>query len=467
MNKSVTLGAIHQDMKNSSAEIKKEGLILLKLGSPIIATQLLNVGLNVTDTIMAGNLSALDLAGVAIGNAIYMPVAVFSMATLIAINPIVSQLLGARKFDEIGKNARQLFWLILMLAVLCFAIVRNLDLIMKLIGVTPDIIPVATGYLKAVSWGILPMLVYFGARYFSEGLSVTRPAMFIAAGALILNIGANYVFIYGKLGLPQFGARGAGYATSLVNLAAAIAFVWWMSTFKPFKRFHIFRHTKGPEWKYIKEFITVGVPNGLSSAMEVLLFAAVSLLMGTLSVTTAAAHQVAINVASIMFMIPFGLSIAISQRVGFSIGRGSMSLARYRGYVGIAICGIIMLCSALFLFLVPEFIIGLYTSDAEVIAIAVSLLGMAAIFQISDGLQVGAFGALRGLKDTRAPMLVNFLSYWIIGFPAGYVLGLVLGFGPTGLWMGLIAGLSVAAVLHNYRFHKLTKVRQENVNFRS
>src|SRR6056297_3377538 len=176
-------------MRHSQNDIKKEGKKLLQIGSPIIATQLISMGLNFTDTVMAGNLSALDLAAVAIGNAIFMPIAIFCMATLIAINPVVSQFLGARKFDEIGKSARQLLWLILLLSIPAFFLLRNMDIIMYWIDVTPEIVPIADGYLKAISWGTLPLMVYAGIRYFSEGLSVTKPAMYIAIGALILNIG--------------------------------------------------------------------------------------------------------------------------------------------------------------------------------------------------------------------------------------------------------------------------------------
>jgi len=444
-------------MRHSQNDIKKEGKKLLQIGSPIIATQLISMGLNFTDTVMAGNLSALDLAAVAIGNAIFMPVAIFCMATLIAINPVVSQFLGARKFDEIGKSARQLLWLILLLSIPAFFLLRNMDIIMYWIEVTPEIVPIADGYLKAISWGTLPLMVYAGIRYFSEGLSVTKPAMYIAIGALILNIGANYVLMYGKLGFPQLGAVGTGYATSIVCLFEAIVFVAFTASFKPFKRFNIFSRTKGPEWKYIRELMRIGFPNGISTSMEILLFATVSLLMGSLSVKAAAAHQIAINVASAMFMIPFGLSMAISQRVGFSIGQGSVDKARFRGFIGIAMCAGFMTLTAMLLFLVPDLIIRIYTQDPEVATLAVSLLFMAAIFQISDGLQVGGFGALRGLKDTRIPMVVNFISYWLIGFPVGYYLGIIKNVGPEGLWIGLICGLTVAAVLHNYRFNKLTK----------
>ncbi len=445
-------------MPDTSQQIKKESSVLLKIGGPIIATQLMRMGLNFTDTVMAGNLSALDLAAVAIGNAVYLPFAIFCMATLIAINPIVSEHLGARRFDEIGKSARQMFWLVLLLTIPTFFITRNLDIVMELSGVQPEIIPISAEYLQALSWGLLPLFAYAGVRYFSEGLSVSRPAMYIAAISLILNVGANYIFMYGAFGVPAMGAVGAGYATSLINLFAAIAFIGFMMRFKPFKRFNIFGKTKGPDPTVFKEFLKIGAPNGVSSTMEVLLFASVSVLMGTLSVEASASHQIAINVAATLFMIPFGLSMAITQRVGFSIGQGSIEKARFRGFVGIVICTFIMTCTAIMLFTIPELIISIYTDDPVVSAMSISLLFMAGLFQISDGLQVGGFGALRGLKDTKVPMFVNFIAYWVIGFPVGYYLGIISDFGPEGLWIGLISGLSIAAILHNLRFHKLTRI---------
>lgn len=192
---------------------------------------------------------------------------------------------------------------------------------MNLVGVTSEIVPIATDYLKAISWGLLPLFSYAGVRYFSEGLSVTKPAMYIAAISLVLNVGANYIFMYGGLGITGMGAVGAGYATSLINLFAAIIFIGFMMRFKPFKRFDIFARTKGPDPKIFSEFLRVGIPNGASTAMEILLFASVSVLMGTLSVEASASHQIAINVAATLFMIPFGLSMAITQRVGFSIDK--------------------------------------------------------------------------------------------------------------------------------------------------
>ncbi len=437
--------------------VKKEVSALGKIGGPVVGTQLLGMGLNVTDTIMAGQLSAADLAGVAVGNALYLPIFMFGIGTLVAINPVVSHHLGGKRFDEIGKSARQMLWVVALIALPSFFLVRWLPELMPIVRVAPEIIPFATNYMLAASWGIPAYFLFSGFRYFSEGLAYTRPAMLVALGMLIVNIPADYVFMYGAFGLPQLGAEGTGYATSLVQWAGGLSMLIFTAKFKTYRRFKIFVRTKGPDWDRIAELLKIGIPNALSTTMEVLLFAAVSVLMGTLSVQASAAHQVAINIAATVFMIPLGLSLAVSQRVGISIGKGLIQEARFRGFMGTAVCTVVTTITALLLFSFPETIVSIYTQDLEVSNLAVSLVFFAAVFQLSDGLQVGAFGALRGLKDTRMPMVFNLISYWFIGFSVGYYLSFIGGYGPEGLWMGLIAGLTTAAMLHNTRFHLLTR----------
>ncbi|MEC8141258.1 MAG: MATE family efflux transporter [Bacteroidota bacterium] len=439
------------------SSVQKEVSALGKIGGPIVGTQLLGMGLNVTDTIMAGQLSAADLAGVAVGNALYLPVFMFGIGTLVAINPVVSHHLGGKRFDEIGKSARQMLWVVALIALPSFFLVRWLPELMPIVRVDTEIIPLATNYMLAASWGIPAYFLFSGFRYFSEGLAYTRPAMLVALGMLIVNIPADYVFMYGAFGLPQLGAEGTGYATSLVQWAGGLSMLIFTAKFKTYRRFKIFVRTKGPDWDRIAELLKIGIPNALSTTMEVLLFAAVSVLMGTLSVQASAAHQVAINIAATVFMIPLGLSLAISQRVGISIGKGLIQEARFRGFMGTAICTGVTTITAILLFSFPETIVSIYTQDLEVSNLAVSLVFFAAVFQLSDGLQVGAFGALRGLKDTRMPMVFNLISYWFIGFSVGYYLSFIGGYGPEGLWMGLIAGLTTAAMLHNTRFHLLTR----------
>lgn len=444
-------------MSITISSVQKEVSALGKIGGPIVGTQLLGMGLNVTDTIMAGQLSAADLAGVAVGNALYLPIFMFGIGTLVAINPVVSHHLGGKRFDEIGKSARQMLWVVALIALPSFFLVRWLPELMPIVRVAPEIIPLATNYMLAASWGIPAYFLFSGFRYFSEGLAYTRPAMLVALGMLIVNIPADYVFMYGAFGLPQLGAEGTGYATSLVQWAGGLSMLIFTAKFKTYRRFKIFVRTKGPDWDRIAELLKIGIPNALSTTMEVLLFAAVSVLMGTLSVQASAAHQVAINIAATVFMIPLGLSLAISQRVGISIGKGLIQEARFRGFMGTAVCTGVTTITAILLFSFPETIVSIYTQDLEVSNLAVSLVFFAAVFQLSDGLQVGAFGALRGLKDTRMPMVFNLISYWFIGFSVGYYLSFIGGYGPKGLWMGLIAGLTTAAMLHNTRFHLLTR----------
>lgn len=443
------------------SDIKQEVSNLLRIGIPVIIAQLLQMSMSFVDTVMAGRLSPEDLAAVAVGSSILMPFVVLCLGCMMAVTPIVAQNVGGRKFKQIGKNARQVLWLSLILAVPSFFMLRHLDYAFPLIGVTEDIVPVASGYLKAISWGIFPAYAFGALRYFNEGLSVTRPAMYIAGIGLMVNIPANYVLMFGKLGFPQLGAIGTGYASAIVFTVMFIVMLWFTMKFEAYKRFDIFGKFRLPEKKYLGELLRIGVPIGISTTMEVSMFAIVSLLVSTISTIAVAGHQVAINFASMAFMIPFGLSVAISARVGQSIGRKRPKEARFRGYIGVVVSCCIMACTALAMFLFPEAITSIYTNDPAVTEVAVQLLFMAAIFQLSDGLQVSGFGALRGLKDTKVPMYVNLVAYWLVGIPVAYYLGFIADYGAQGLWVGLIAGLTIAGILHNIRFYKRTRKMEE------
>jgi MATE family multidrug resistance protein len=444
-------------LRSEKNNLKEEALTTLQLGLPVIAAQLLQMSMNFVDTVMAGNLSAEALAAVAVGGAIFIPFIMLAAGILMAITPIIAQLYGGRGFGEIGVNVRQGIWLSQLLAIPVFFIIRNLGIVMELLEVTPEIIPIAIGYLQAISWGIFPLCGYMALRFFNEGMSVTRPSMYFALVGVLVNIPANYILMYGKLGFPQMGAIGCGYASSLVGFTMFLGMFIFTKRHKPYQRFEIFSNFRKPEWEYLKEILRVGIPIGLSSTMEVTMFAVVSLLMGSLSTIAVAGHQVAINFSAMTFMVPFGLATAITTRVGNAIGKKSMKEARRRGFVGIALSTLFMSITAVIMFTIPDLITSIYTQDNAVQEVAIGLLYMAAIFQISDGLQVSGYGALRGLKDTKIPMYVNFVAYWMVGLPLGYYLGITMGVGPQGLWMGLIAGLTVAAILHNFRFFSSTR----------
>ncbi len=437
-------------------KIKQETLKTLTVGAPIVAAQLVQMSMGFVDAVMAGRLGAKALAAVAVGGGLFAPVFLGGMGVLVAVNPVVAHLLGSGDKREIGKNLWQGLWLSQIMALPVILILRNMTWVMQSFEISPEIIPITQGYLDAFSCGVPSGFAYLSLRFFNEGLHITKPSMYIALIGLVVNTCGNYVFMFGHLGFPAMGAIGTGWATALTHWV--MLFCMALVTFgkKRDRDFHVYDGFLAPKWKYIKELLHIGVPNGLSFSIEVGLFATVALIMGSIGVETVAAHQVTINFAAFTFMIPLGLSIATTARVGFAMGQDNLPDARLFGFIGMALSTVVMSVTAFVMVLWPEVIVKIYTDDQQVRDIAVKLLFLAGLFQISDGLQVAGFGALRGLKDTKIPMVVNLISYWLVGFASGYWLGIQRGLGPEGLWMGLIVGLSVAAVLHNWRFIRLT-----------
>jgi MATE family multidrug resistance protein len=439
--------------------IKKEIKATFRLGLPLIIANLLQMSMAFVDTVMAGNLGTEDLAAVAIGSSILTPTFMFSIGTLMALPPIVAQHFGGKKLDKIGKSVRQSLWLSLILAIPSIIFLRNAEPVLLLLDLEPEVAFLSDGYLKAAAWGIPGLLGYITLKHFNEAVSVTRPAMYIGIIGLFFNIICNYTLMFGKFGFPELGAVGTGWATMIVMwvmFACMLVYTWQK---KEYRYYEIFNDVKLPDPYYMKELLKLGIPIGVTMTMEVSMFAVVSLLMGYLGTMAVAAHQIALNLASITFMMAFGLSSAVTVRVGQNLGRSSLSDAAFSGYTGIALSVGLMCCTALIFFLFPEILISIYTSDPELTPLAVQLLFLAAVFQISDGLQVSGSSALRGLKDTTVPMAVNLLAYWVIGLSSGYYMGIYLDWGPQGLWYGLILGLSTAAVLHNLRFRHLINTR--------
>lgn len=446
-----------QDVNEESNEhgFASEALALLRLGGPVIAAQLAWVSMNFVDTVMAGNLNPQSLAAVAVGGSLWFPLVVFTMGVLMAVTPNVAHAFGAEQYKDAGRHVRQGLWLAFGLGAVCITIVRFLSPLFTWMHVDPEIIPMATGYLSAISWGMPALCAFTVLRSFSEGVSVTRPMMWISLQGLVVNISGNYVLMHGKFGFPALGAVGCGWAsafvlwTMLASLAVYIAINKVYRPFAPFGRFD------PPHLLELIAMLKLGVPIGLGLFVECSLFAAVALLMGTLGSHIAAGHQVAINVASVTFMVPLGLSVAITVRVGQALGASDVLQARRAGLTGMSLAVGFMACTALVMWTLPHLIIDLYTDDESVRAIAIDLLGMAAIFQIADGLQVASAGALRGLKDTRIPMFITVIAYWGLGMPLAYWLGIVRGDGPQAMWVGLIVGLATAAVLLHVRFRRV------------
>ncbi len=386
-----------------------------------------------------------------------MPIFIFVLGILLAINPIVAQFYGAQELEKIGISVRQGLWLSLIIALPAILIVRNLRFVMEMMDYSQEVIPVTLGYLEAISWAFPAIFAYLILRFFNDGISRSKPHLFFSLLAIPLNIAGNYIFMYGHWGVPAMGAVGCGWATAIVWWAMLVGMLIFMLMNKDYQTFSIFNQFGLPKWLYFKEILRIGVPNGVSLGMEISMFAVVSLLIGSLSVAAVAAHQVAINFASLTFTIPLGISIATTSRVGFAVGRKDWQEARLAGNVGIGLSVLVMSVTAWVMFLFPENIVQIYTDEIKVTEIAVQLIMIAAIFQISDGVQVSSAGALRGLKDTQIPMFVNIAAYWGVGISLGYFLGMVQNFGANGLWIGMIAGLTVAAVSHTSRFYFLIR----------
>jgi MATE family multidrug resistance protein len=283
--------------------------------------------------------------------------------------------------------------------------------------------------------------------------------MYIQLGALAANVGGNYVFMFGALGVPAMGAVGAGWSTAIVMWINALAMLGVVVLDGRLQPCRPLDRSCLPEIRRLLTLLRVGVPIALTTLMEVGMFAAVTLLMGSLGTTAVAGHQVALNYAALVFMVPLGLSLATTVRVGHARGRGDPDGARLAGLTGIAVSTGFMCLSAVIMLAAPGPIVAIYTDDPAVSAMAVSLLFIAAVFQVFDGLQVSVLGALRGLKDTAWPMAITFVAYWLVGLPLAYVLGISRAFGPRGLWLGLVAGLLTAGVLLSLRFRRLTRAR--------
>ncbi|MCJ8169168.1 MATE family efflux transporter [Atopomonas sediminilitoris] len=444
-----------------SLRILKEVRALLILAGPIIVAQLAHTAMGFVDAVMAGRVSANDLAAVALGNSIWVPVFLFISGILLATTSEVARRFGAGQQGEIGEVVRQGLWLGLAIGLMACALLWLSEPVLHWMQVDAALIAPTMGYLQAVALGLPAIALYLVLRCFSDGLGITRPSMVFGVLGLLLNIPANYVFIYGKFGLPAMGGVGCGWATALVMWLSALGLLLWVRWAPAYQASRLFSRFSWPEGNTLKHLLKVGTPIGVAIFAEASIFSVIALLIGGLGAIVVAGHQIALNVSSLIFMIPYSLGMASTVRVGQALGRNAPQQAEFAAWTSLAVAlGYACLSVSLIMWLRTS-IAGIYTNDAQVISLAASLLVFSAIFQFSDAIQVTAAGALRGYHDTRSTMLLTLFAYWCIGLPLGASLGLSDFFGsargPAGLWMGLVAGLSVAAVLLAIRLRKIAQ----------
>ena len=441
--------------------VLSHAMALLFLAGPLIVNNLAIAGIGFADTVMAGRLGTADLAAVAVGGSVWAVAFLFGLGVLMAMSPMAAHAVGAGRAEEVGIYTRQCLWLSQGLAIVVAALIGLIAALLDDFGVDPSVVPLARRYLGAIAWGLPAMYAYLALRYMSEGVGWTRPVMYVAVISLVVNVFGNWVLMYGKLGFPAMGAVGCGAASAIAMWIALAVMMGYVIRHPRYREFGLTTAFDPPRGGRLKDLVGLGLPIGVSVVSEAGLFSAVALLMGSLGATAVAAHQIAINYAATMFMVPLAFHSALTIRVGHVLGRGDARTARRIGFIGIAMCGVVMTVSALVLLAFRQPIASFYTVDPEVRGLAVSLLTMGMLFQIFDGLQVGAAGALRGYKDTRIPMVLNFASYWLGAFPLAWYLGVVAERGPVAVWIGLIAGLMLTALSLNFRYILVSRRRLE------
>lgn len=428
-----------------------EARSLLALGIPIILAQFSQTAMGFVDTVMAGSVSEIEMSAVAVGFSIWLPAILFGQGLLMALTSIVAQMNGSGRRNLIGNQIQQGLWLALFLSLgVMFLLYNSKVIIGNMPHIDKELADKSVRFLHAIMWGAPGYLFYQVFRSQCEGLSKTKPGMVIGFIGLMVNIPINYIFIYGHFGAPALGGVGCGVATASVYWVMCVLM---RSYVKRARSQHDIRATKRfafPDPQIMKRIFVLGAPIGLALFFEVTLFAVVALLVAPLGVVAVAGHQVALNFSSIMFMLPLSLGIAATIRVGYNLGQQSTEAAKVSSYTSLAV-GLLLACFTVILTItLREPIALMYNKNPEVVVLASSLMLFAAIYQLSDSVQVIGAGILRGYKDTRSIFFITFTAYWLLGLPSGYILALtdiiVPAMGPQGFWIGFIIGLSAAAI---------------------
>ena len=443
---------------------------LITLAIPVMIAQISQTAITFVDTIMAGNYSKTALSGVAIAVSIWLPTVLFGQGLLTVLTPIISNLNGAAKREQVADQTRQGVVIALILSIIMMLVLYNSDKIISLRSsadhpIDPEMVDVAVSFLRAIMWGVPAFLLFLVYRNQCEGLSNTKPAMVIIFIALLANIPINYVLIYGKFGLPAFGGVGCGITAAIIFwLMFALIRLYTLTTASQ-RDIRKTPLTKLIDFAIIKKIVILGTPLALAYFFEMSLFAVVALLIAPLGQITVAAHQIIFTISSLTFAIPLSLGVATSIRVGYLLGKNKPILAKQTAYISLAISLMIAVIVALILIIFRLPIVTIFTREIDVITICLQLIILLAIYQASDYLQVVASNVLRGYKDTKSIFFITLISYWGVGLPVGYILGLtdlvMQPIGAAGFWIGIILGLALAAFLLIARMLYIQKLPQD------
>jgi MATE family multidrug resistance protein len=430
--------------------VREELLQMMRLAGPLVLAELGWMAMGVVDTMFVGRVGADAIGAVGLGAIVFYGVAICAGGLLLGLDTLVAQSFGARDQEDCHRSLVSGVWLAALMIPVVMGAVWMLERILPSLGVDREVLRAIRPYLHALIWSAPPLLIYFALRRYLQALHIARPVMITLLTANLVNLAGNWVLVLGHLGAPRLGAEGSGWATcfSRIYMAAALAYVLLKND--P-EILHIsWRPAAARMWALLK----LGAPAAGQMAVEIGVFATVTVLVSRLNATALAGHQIAMTTVSTTFMMPLGISSAAAVRVGFALGKGDRHAAARAGWTALGLGAVVMSAAAIMLLAVPEWIARLFTPEATVIATAATILRVAAFFQLFDGLQIVVTGSLRGAGDTRTPMVCHLIGYWVIGLPLGAMLCFRRGLGAPGLWMGLSAGLiAIGLVLAAFWWH--------------
>lgn len=437
---------------------RTEARQLFRLAIPVIISQVGAMTMGIVDSIVVGHYSSLELAGVAAGNSIFWMIVMIGFGLLHGMDPIVAQAHGAGQTEDaercLGSALKMGFIFSLIFTPIIYIVSRNL----WILGAPDDVVRAAEPFLRTLGWSLWPLMIYGALSRYWQGFEIALPFTATVLFANLVNWFGNYAFVPGHWGFQAYGAQGAAFATTLCRiftLFAAIGisiYYWRKKTAKPWA--HLWSILARKDHEMDRKLFRLGLPASMQILLEVFAFSFTTIMVTRLGARTLATHHIVLNIASFAFMFPVGLSSAIAVRVGYHRGRGNYQAALAAGWQGILFAFLFMSFSALVLFLFPEFLLRFFTEDAEVIRIAGGIIFLCALFQVFDGVQVAAAGALRGLGDTKTALYTNLLAHYGIGLPVGLTLCFVMGKGLMGLWIGLALGLSFTAIFNTIKWRQ-------------
>ena len=427
---------------------------LLALMLPILITQFSQAGLGLIDTIMAGHLSATDLAAIAVGVGIWMPIMLFFVGIILATTPLVAEAVGAKDHAQIPHIVRQSMWMSALLGIVALILLQFMPLLLSLFDVPIDLRPKASLFLHAIGFGMPAVTLYTSLRCYSEAIGHPHPVTAISLIALVVLIPLDYLFMYGAGPLPALGSAGCGFATAILQWLMLATLVIHIHKAKAYQQHKIFHAKEKLHLAFAKRLLALGIPIGLAVFFEVSIFSTAAIILSPLGDTIIAAHQIAISITSQLFMLPMSLAIALTIRVGTYYGEKNWLAMRKVQWVGLMTATTMACITMLLIALGKTQITQLYTRDPHVAEVALFLLQFCIAYQIIDAWQVSAAGCLRGMQDTQAPMWITLIAYWFIALPLSIYWIRYQHMGPQGIWISLIIGLSIACILLLWRLYK-------------